>query len=190
MRERLIFAGPLDGFAGSVHVSDVRSGSGARESGETGVAEERQDFSRRRGGLDDLGKPVPVAGLIGKNAEMAGRSGLDPERKIVAAHGPARGNRLREIPLAIFCAWLLKESGVSGVPRFLREGRRPLGLRFRADKRDFAEAFELAARAGVEKLIVTPSGRERFEFWKRVVFHRRLFWRVDYAANVSSREPP
>lgn len=102
LRKRLIFAGPLDGFAGSVHVSDVRSGSGAREGGEAGVAEQRQNFWRCRGGLDGLGEPVPVAGLIGKNAEVAGRRGLDPESKIVAAHGPARGNGLRKSPLAIF----------------------------------------------------------------------------------------
>lgn len=44
LRERLIFASPLDGFSGGIDVRDVGSRSGAGESGKAGIAEERQDF--------------------------------------------------------------------------------------------------------------------------------------------------
>lgn len=56
-------------------------------------------------------------------------------------------------------------------------------MRFGTDKSDFAEAFKLAARAGVEKLVVTPSRGECFKFWKCVGFHVAPSLRVDYAAN-------
>ncbi len=45
---------------------------------------------------------------------------------------------------------------MSGVPRFLRQGGRPLSLRFGTNESEGAEAFELAASAGVKQFIIGP----------------------------------
>lgn len=128
-REQLIFASPLDGFLGSIDVSDVGSRGGARERSETGVAKKGENFRRRGGGFNESSEPIPVAGLIGKYAQVTGRCGRSPEAEILTAHPPARRKRLSRSPCALLRVLRLDKFGVRRVPNFLWERTRPDGLR-------------------------------------------------------------
>lgn len=124
-----------------------------------------------------------MTSLIGKNAEVAGRSGRNPESEVLVAHRPARRKRPTILPCALHPVVGLGKFGVGRVPRFFGKRQRPHRLRFGANQRDGTEAFKFAARAGVEKFVIGPDRTNRFKIWKRSMFHGDFIRERDYAAS-------
>lgn len=99
-----------------------------------------------------------MAGLVRKDAEVAGRRRLQPEREIIATHPPAWRDGPRKSPFPAFRVIWLNELAVGGAPGFFRERWPPVGLRFGPHQSDFAEALEFASGTTVQKLVIVPCG--------------------------------
>ena len=112
---------------------------------------------RRVGGDAGVGLyEFPVRGLLGEDAEVfggVGEAGLEGEG--APLHGPFARGAGGEAPGAVFVM-----DGVGAGPGEVGEGRFPPGFGFAADDDLGAEAFELAAAAGVEEGVVGPAGGE------------------------------
>ena len=143
----LVVAGPGGRGLGGVDVGGEPAGFGADERGRAGVAEEIQQARAGGGGLLDR---APMRRLLGKHAEMlagVGKAGEEGQR--AEAERPFAGAAGTQVPAGVFVV-----DGAGLVPFARGQRRLPPRLGLAADDDDGAEAFELAAAAGVDELVV------------------------------------
>ena len=150
-----IFLCPCDHAFGSVHVSDVRSGSGSRKSGSSGVGKQVQHLDRASGGTDFFRKPVPVCRLFREESRMFKAERLQIKGQIPVMDLPLL-RKAEEFPFSaafftsvIMCVWMIPPAVcLFSIPDYLR---------VRADQDVITPAFQLFPAGTVYDFIIFPT---------------------------------
>ena len=150
-----IFLGPGYHSLGGIHVSDMGACLGGRQGCASGVGKQVENFYRSSGLSYLLSKPVPVRGLLRKQAGMLEAEGLQVEGQFSVADGPLLG-QIEEFPLASTTVASVIMA-VHPLPSLVPLRRIPDNLGIRPDKQILAPALQLFTFGAVYYFIIFPA---------------------------------
>ena len=145
---------PLGHALGCVDVADRRARSGCRKGGTAGVGEEVQNIDRTACAADLFHNKIPVDRLLGEQAGVLERHGLELEGQLLIRDRPLLG-QAANLPLTAARRRAMIDR-VCAVPEPVFLGARPDGLGVGTLQEFVTPALELFPAAAVQYLVVRP----------------------------------